>query len=87
MSRPIIGITTSLSEETQTVQRHYIDAVESAGGAPVILPMTASEQALNPVLDLIDGLVISGGPGIVQGLIGELPDDLPAVNVRRWQAD
>jgi putative glutamine amidotransferase len=36
---------------------------------------------------LIDGLVIVGGPGITQGLVGELPDDLAPVSALRDRAD
>lgn len=87
MERPIIGITSSLSAEAQVLGCRYVDAVERAGGCPLILPMTAEPEALRPVVERIDGLVITGGPGITQGLIGELPEDLPAVDERRWQAD
>lgn len=85
--RPVIGITTSLSETAQVLSRTYVDAVERAGGCPLILPMPERRESLEPVVEGIDGLVITGGPGIVQGLIGALPDDLPAVGERRWQAD
>lgn len=87
LHRPVIGITTSLSEAAQVLSRAYIDAVERAGGCPLILPMPEFRESLDPVIERIDGLVITGGPGITQGLIGELPDDLPAVAARRWQAD
>lgn len=87
MERPIIGITSSLSAEAQVLGCRYVDAVERAGGSPLILPMTAMRETLRPVVARIDGLMITGGPGITQGLIGELPEDLPPVDERRWQAD
>ncbi|MGY8825222.1 MAG: gamma-glutamyl-gamma-aminobutyrate hydrolase family protein [Candidatus Latescibacterota bacterium] len=87
MSRPLIGITTSLTDSAQILPHRYVEAVERAGGAPLLLPMTAKAEAQRPVLEQIDGLVITGGPGITQGLVGDLPQDLPAVDERRWQAD
>jgi putative glutamine amidotransferase len=84
---PIIGVTTSLSEQGQTLDCEYLDAVERAGGCPLILPMPSSRETLAPVVARVDGLVITGGPGIVAGLIGDLPGDLPPVPARRWQAD
>ena len=87
MGRPIIGITTSLTNSSQVLPQRYVAAVERAGGAPLLLPMTANPAAQQPVLELIDGLVITGGPGIVQGLVGELPAELPAVDAQRWQSD
>ena len=64
MARPLIGITTSLTGTSQTLQRRYVDAVEWAGGAPVILAQTADPTAQRPLLDVLDGLVITGVPGI-----------------------
>lgn len=92
MSRPVIGITTSIEtskgrDSRQTVGCTYVNAVERAGGCPVILPMVDRQEALAPVLDLIDGLIITGGPGITDGLIGALPEDLPPVDPIRAQTD
>ena len=36
---------------------------------------------------MLDGLIITGGPGITRGLIGELPSDLPAVDAARDRSD
>ena len=92
MSRPVIGITTGIEasngrDSRQVVGRAYVRAVERAGGCPVILPMVECREALSPVLELIDGLIITGGPGITDGLIGALPEDLPAVDPIRAQTD
>lgn len=88
MLRPLIGITSSLTADgDQLLDRHYADAVERAGGAPLVLPMTAGKDPLSPVLERIDGLLITGGPGIERGLIGPLPKDLPPTPEKRSQAD
>tara|TARA_B100001115_G_scaffold56986_1_gene42150 strand:+ start:1441 stop:2130 length:690 start_codon:yes stop_codon:yes gene_type:complete len=87
MARPLIGITTSLTETSQTLQRRYVDAIEQTGGAPVIVAQTADPTAQRPLLEVLDGLVITGGPGITEGLVGQLPDDLPAVDLHRWKSD
>ncbi len=92
MARPLIGITSSLaatdsSSSRQLLDSHYVDAVVRAGGCPAIVPMTADRAGLQPLLDCLDGLVITGGPGITQGLVGSLPADLAPVPQRRLQAD
>lgn len=92
VDRPLIGITTSLREEDgggrrQNLETSYVDAVEAAGGCPVVLPMTASRHALQPLLDRLDGLVITGGPGIGERLIGTLPEELPPTPRYRANAD
>lgn len=87
MSRPRIGITTSYNDNAQTVDYHYIHAIERAGGLPIIVPMLLEASAANEFSALLDGLLITGGPGITQGLIGQLPDDLPPVHPVRYQSD
>jgi putative glutamine amidotransferase len=90
MGRPLIGITSSLNEgpeARQAVDRRYVAAVERAGGCPVLLPMTSRAEGLEPLLAQLAGLVITGGPGITRGLIGQLPPDLPPVSPLRDQAD
>lgn len=66
--RPIIGITTrprriksSAGESlAQTLQTTYSDAVERAGGIPVLLAPIATDD-VPALLERIDGLVLSGG--------------------------
>lgn len=87
MTPPRIGITTSYADGRQSVDHHYIRAVEAAGGLPIIVPMLQTQAAMQAFAALLDGLVITGGPGITRGLIGSLPDDLPAVDAVRDNAD
>ena len=88
MPRPLIGITSSLNADSQQIlDPQYVEAVTQAGGAPLVLPMTTERAALQAVLERIDGLLITGGPGIERGLIGTLPSDLPPVAAQRDQAD
>lgn len=95
-ARPLIGITTSLATHDdgqndgpwrQNLDGYYIEAVEAVGGCPVVVPMVSSRQSLQPLLDQLHGLVITGGPGITDRLIGELPEALPPTPARRVQAD
>jgi putative glutamine amidotransferase len=86
-NRPRIGITTSYADNKQTVDTHYIRAVEQAGGLPLIVPLFESDDAAQEFAALLDGLVITGGPGITRGLIGQLPDDLEPVDLARDQND
>ncbi|NWG17653.1 MAG: gamma-glutamyl-gamma-aminobutyrate hydrolase family protein [Chloroflexi bacterium] len=86
-TRPRIGITTGYNNGQQQVDIHYIRAIEAAGGLPLIAPMLESPQAAADFAALLDGLVITGGPGITQGLIGDLPPDLPPTDPARVAAD
>lgn len=91
MSRPLIGITTSLRNHdghlTQRVDHAYAIAVEDAGGTPLLLPMTTNKETIVPLLEHIDALIITGGPGITTGLIDALPVDLAPVSNQRRQND
>lgn len=82
-----IGITTGLDGERQTLDLRYVQAVESAGGIPIIIPLVECEDRARAIAALLDGLIIPGGPGVTRGLIGALPDDLPAVDERRDRSD
>ncbi len=87
MSRPRIGITTSLENGKQTLDLRYAQAVEAACGIPIILPILDRAGTARDFAMLLDGLIIPGGPGITRGLIGALPADLPAVDERRDLSD
>lgn len=84
-----IGITTSLEADAsdgdrQTLRLAYVRAVERAGGVPVIAPMLGSERATRAFAEELDGLIVTGGPAVTDGLVagnrssGEavLPDEL-----------
>ena len=85
--KPRIGITTSLSDGRQTLDTAYAQAVAAAGGIPVIVPLLRDERSARDFAALLDGLIITGGPGITRGLLGELPDDLPPVEDLRDDSD
>lgn len=84
---PHIGITTSYDDGSQTLDRRYVAAVEQAGGLPVPLPMLDTDAALNTMADQLDGLVVTGGPAVTDGLVGTLPDELGALSDRRAASD
>ena len=71
-SLPVIGITADSSECEQTGSRtnreglyslasRYCDAIENAGGLPIIIPHSRSRTQIRHLLRRIDGLLISGG--------------------------
>lgn len=82
-----IGITTSFNENEQRLDHAYVRAVEQAGGIPVIIPMLEQEAGIRAYAELLDGLIITGGPAITQGLIGTLPDDISETDPVRVKAD
>jgi putative glutamine amidotransferase len=76
--RPLIGVTTSEVRTAARVEQtpegepplremalglRYASAIESAGGLPVVLP-PLSLAAVEPLLDRLSGLCLSGGPDL-----------------------
>jgi putative glutamine amidotransferase len=87
MSKPMIGVTVSeirAKEDAQRV-RHgepaqtemtlglsYMRAVERAGGLPVALPPLKREN-VDPLLDQLSGLLLTGGPDVDPACYGAAP--------------
>lgn len=73
--RPRIGITTYLEtatwgiweRESAILPRVYLDAVVAAGGVPLLLPPLGTDPT---VLELLDGLIVSGGCDVDPGAYG-----------------
>lgn len=79
MKKPIIGITTGeivnrdrpWSALVYGQSRNYVRAVEQAGGVAVLFPITADTEAIEQLLGVVDGVVLSGGNDIDPALYGE----------------
>lgn len=80
--KPVIGITTwrrelptFLGEKTDlyTLDPEYSNYVESAGGVPILLPH--SLEQIEAYLDLVDGLIVSGGGDIDPSSYQEVNQD------------
>jgi len=84
---PRIGITTSLEAGRQTIGLAYVRAVERAGGSPVIVPMVEKEAIMMAIVDDLDGLILSGGAAITDGMVGRLPDDISETDPVRLAND
>lgn len=85
--RPRIGITTSLNDGEQRLDRRYVLAIEQAGGLPLIVPMVDTAEAADAFADLLDALVVTGGPAVTDGLVGELPDEIDETAEARLASD
>ena len=56
------------------LNKSYVDAVEAAGGIPVLIPVLTSPRKIRLYLSMIDGLILSGGDfDIDPKLYGEKP--------------
>ncbi len=86
MSKPIILITAGRQNQATPagevqdvktgVDTDYVDAVVQAGGAPLVVPTFADHEAVSSLVEIADGLILSGGGDIVSLAYGEEPHHL-----------
>ena len=77
----MIGITTYVTraqwsywdEQAVLVPAAYVQALERAGGRPVLIP--PSEHGIEETLDAVDGLIFSGGSDLDPDLYDQEPHD------------
>jgi putative glutamine amidotransferase len=88
-TRPLIGVTTSEVRRAETLEpipegeppQHemalgltYLRAVEAAGGLPVVIP-PLDLPLIEPLLDRLSGVLLSGGPDVHPDAYGAEPDE------------
>ena len=78
MKKPIIGITSAYEKEEglrnyhrTTVSIDYTKAVVAGGGIPVVIPVTDDIEVIKGQLELLDGLLLSGGADLNPFLYGQ----------------
>lgn len=85
--RPLIGVTTSEVRRAESINPTprgepprvemalgltYLRAIEAAGALPLVIPPLAHD-AVEPLLDRLDGMCLSGGPDLDPELYGARP--------------
>jgi putative glutamine amidotransferase len=69
-TRPLVGITADFAPATKVSSAHvrlhpgYCDAIVTAGGLPLILPLLGKGPELDALLERCDGIVLSGGADV-----------------------
>lgn len=74
---PVIGLTTQyeylVNRKLIQVNNTYVDAIIESGGTPIVLPIVTDEDKIDNYLDLVDGLIFTGGGDISPLYFGEEP--------------
>jgi putative glutamine amidotransferase len=66
-TRPFIGVNADFLNPTKNTTAQirlnagYVDTIVASGGLPIVLPPLGKEVDLDPLLDRLDGFVLSGG--------------------------
>jgi putative glutamine amidotransferase len=73
MGKKIIGVTPLWDEEKKSIWMlpGYLDGIRNAGGIPVILPLTISQEDASALLMKCDGLLMTGGQDVNPLLYGQ----------------
>lgn len=73
--KPIIGLIPLYDDKLSSywMLPGYMKAIEEAGGAPFMLPLSTDTDVLDRLFDICDGLLITGGHDISPALYGEAP--------------
>jgi len=74
---PLIGIPGRSDQSSRSgspifaQNRTYVEAVTTAGGAPVLIPLNLDEGALRAIYEQLDGLLLAGGEDVHPKHYGE----------------
>jgi putative glutamine amidotransferase len=75
--RPVIGITVFNENKPKkmysSISSNYVRSVYMAGGLPVLIPIMEDKEYTANYIDIIDGLVLTGGEDVLPILYGENP--------------
>jgi putative glutamine amidotransferase len=73
MTCPVIGVTTDYTdtEERYLSNMNYAAAVEKAGGLPLLLPFAVDHSLIPRYVDVLDGILFTGGNDMNPARYGE----------------
>ncbi|MDB5290624.1 MAG: peptidase [Phycisphaerales bacterium] len=73
MARPVIGITVDTSDKPDQYESPiaYATSVEKAGGLPLLLPYQTDLALIPQIVDILNGVLFSGGNDLDPALYGE----------------
>jgi putative glutamine amidotransferase len=78
LTRPRVGINADFVAAGKTTVPHirlhagYFEAILAAGGLPIILPPVGQEKEIDSLLEMLDGIVLSGGQDLDPRRWGQL---------------
>ena len=77
LREPLVGVTTSITidqtPERAYVNSAYLNAVQQAGGVPVLLPPQLSKSSLERLVRGLDAVLLTGGGDMDPACFGEAP--------------
>ena len=73
--KPVIGITLNedVNDYSVFLSQYYFRVIEEVGGVPMLIPPVKNPEVLDQVLDMVNGLILSGGGDVDPVHINEEP--------------
>ena len=73
MNKPLIGVLPLVDYEKDSywMLPGYMEGIQSVGGLPFMLPMTADREDIHRIIDRFDGFLFTGGQDVSPGVYGE----------------
>lgn len=69
--KPIIGVSGYATDGKNSAGVTYTSAVRNAGGVPVVIPPTGCDEQIEAYVNILDGLIMTGGADFHPSLYGE----------------
>jgi putative glutamine amidotransferase len=79
--RPLVAVTTSITPATDgrperaNLNSTYLNAIQAAGGVPILVTPQFNEPTVAEVMHQVSGLVLTGGGDVYPALYGEAPHE------------
>ena len=85
--KPIIGIVPLIDKKKESfwMLPAYMDGITTAGGLPIMLPLTNDKEEISQLLYTVQGVLLTGGHDVDPSLYGEKP--LPECGVISRERD
>jgi putative glutamine amidotransferase len=73
---PIIALTSAMDDERQSLLHAYAEAIECAGGVPIVIPYINDTKKLEQIVNICDGIVFTGGADVSPSFYGEIESEM-----------
>jgi putative glutamine amidotransferase len=90
--KPVIGVMPLVDEKKDSLWMlpGYMDGISAAGGIPLMFPVTEDGEEIAQLLDMVDGILLTGGHDVDPAIYGEEPLDdsvVPCVQRDRMESE
>ena len=73
--KPLVGVMPLWDDEKESIWMlpGYLDGIGEAGATPIIFPMTEDPEEISRLVDMCDGILLTGGHDVTPSIYGEEP--------------